>query len=73
MTITDQYGSIDKKKAREAGYAIEDGNAWITKEADVLIPAAIEGQINAETVLKISQTCSNCCRRRQWTHHPGSG
>jgi glutamate dehydrogenase len=55
MTITDQYGSIDKKKARAAGYVIEDGNAWITKEADVLIPSALEGQINAETVLKISK------------------
>ena len=50
MTITDQYGSIDKAKARAAGYVIEDGGAWISKEADVLIPAALEGQINAETV-----------------------
>ena len=55
MTITDQYGSIDKKKARDAGYVIEDGNAWITKEADVLIPSALEGQINAESVQKISK------------------
>ena len=50
MTITDQYGTIDKAKARAAGYVIEDGGAWITKEADVLIPSALEGQINAETV-----------------------
>jgi len=50
MSITDQYGSIDKKKAQSAGYAIEDGGEWIKKEADVVIPAALEGQINAETV-----------------------
>ncbi len=50
MTITDQYGAIDKAKAREAGYVIEDGGAWITKEVDVLIPAALEGQINADSV-----------------------
>jgi glutamate dehydrogenase len=50
MTITDQYGSIDKTKARAAGYRIEDANAWISKDVDVLIPAALEGQINAETV-----------------------
>ncbi len=50
MTITDQYGSIDKAKARAAGYTIEDGGAWITKDVDVLIPAALEGQINVETV-----------------------
>jgi len=50
MSITDQYGSIDKRKAAGAGYAIEDGGEWIKKEADILIPAALEGQINAETV-----------------------
>jgi glutamate dehydrogenase len=52
--ITDQYGAIDKNKAKEAGYAIEDGGAWLSKDVDVLIPAAIEGQINAETVEMIS-------------------
>jgi glutamate dehydrogenase (NAD(P)+) len=50
MTITDQYGTIDKVKAQSAGYTIEDGGAWITKDVDVLIPAALEGQINADTV-----------------------
>ncbi len=55
MTITDQYGSIDKGKARDAGYVIEDGNAWISKEADVLIPAALEGQVTGETVQKVSK------------------
>ena len=38
----------------DAGYVVEDGNAWISKEADVLLPAALEGQINSETVHKIS-------------------
>ncbi|MCU0485149.1 MAG: Glu/Leu/Phe/Val dehydrogenase [Anaerolineales bacterium] len=50
QSITDQYGTVDKVKARAEGYIIEDGGAWITKEADVLIPGALEGQINAETV-----------------------
>lgn len=54
LSITDQYGTIDKKQAEEAGYIVEDGEAWITKEADVLIPAAIEGHVNAETVQKMS-------------------
>lgn len=53
-TITDQYGTIDKDKARDAGYLIEDGNAWISKDVDVLIPAALEGQITADTVHSIS-------------------
>jgi len=54
LSITDQYGTIDKKKAEESGYIVEDGDAWITKEADVLIPAAIEGHVNAETIKKMS-------------------
>jgi glutamate dehydrogenase (NAD(P)+) len=54
MSITDQYGSINKDKARAAGYVIEDGEAWISKDVDVLIPAALEGQINAETVKRVS-------------------
>ena len=45
MSITDQYGSIDNEKAHTSGYIIEDGDAWLKKEVDVLIPAAIEGQI----------------------------
>ncbi len=53
QSITDQYGTIDKEKAQAAGYIREDGDAWITKEADVLMPGALEGQINAETVKKI--------------------
>jgi glutamate dehydrogenase len=54
MTITDQYGSIDKSKAKAAGYIIEDGSAWIKKEADVLIPAALESQVTADTVQLIN-------------------
>jgi glutamate dehydrogenase (NAD(P)+) len=54
-SITDQYGTINKEKAREAGYVVEDGDAWISKDVDVLIPAALEGQINAESVKKISK------------------
>ncbi len=54
QSITDQYGAIDKEKAHQAGYEIEDADAWIAKDVDVLIPAALEGQVNAETVQKIS-------------------
>jgi len=54
QSITDQYGTIDKKKARQEGYEIEDGDAWITKDVDVLIPGALEGQVNGESVKRIS-------------------
>jgi glutamate dehydrogenase/leucine dehydrogenase len=50
MSITDQYGTIDKAKATAAGYLIEDGNAWIGMPVDILIPAAIEGVLTGETV-----------------------
>lgn len=55
QTITNQYGAIDKDKAQEAGYTIEEGEAWMTKNVDVLIPSALEGQINKESVTKISE------------------
>jgi glutamate dehydrogenase len=54
ISITDQYGSISKDKAKAAGYVIEDGDAWLSKDVDILIPAALEGQINVETVKKVS-------------------
>ncbi len=54
QSITDVYGTIDKDKARDKGYLLEDGSAWISKEVDVLIPSALEGQVNAETVQQIS-------------------
>ena len=55
QSITDQYGTIDQKKAAAAGYSREPGDAWISKDVDVLIPAALEGQITAENVDRISR------------------
>lgn len=55
QSITDVYGTIDKDKAIEAGYTIEGGDEWITKDVDVLIPGALEGQINADTVQRVSE------------------
>ena len=42
QSITDQYGAIDNEQARRAGYEIEHGDAWLSKEVEVLIPAAVE-------------------------------
>ncbi len=53
-SITDQYGGIDKTEAVANGYKIEEAGAWIGKDVDVLIPAALEGQINGDTVHQIS-------------------
>jgi len=55
LSITDQYGTIDKAKAQAAGYNLEDENAWISKDVDVLIPAAIEGVLTGETAKLVSK------------------
>jgi glutamate dehydrogenase len=55
LSITDQYGTIDKAKAIEAGYMLEDANAWISKDVDVLMPSAIEGVLTGETAKLISK------------------
>jgi glutamate dehydrogenase len=53
--ITDKFGGINKNKAREAGYEILPGEAWLEQEVDILIPSAIENQITGENVDKISK------------------
>lgn len=56
QSITNKFGEIDVEKARQNGYEVLDGNAWIEQEVDILIPAALENQINAETVNSIKDT-----------------
>ncbi len=54
LTITDRFGGVDGDKARDLGYEILPGDAWIEQDVDVLIPAAMENQITADNVNKIS-------------------
>lgn len=54
QSVTNTYGSIDRSKAAAAGYKIEDGDAWLSKDVDVLIPSALEGQLTGDTVKQIS-------------------
>ena len=53
--ITDKFGGIDKDKAKEIGYEILPGDAWIEQEVDILIPAALENQIREDNVEKINK------------------
>ncbi len=53
VSIVDKFGTIDKAKAKSMGYEILDGDAWIEQEVDILIPAALENQVNASNVAKI--------------------
>jgi glutamate dehydrogenase (NAD(P)+) len=52
--IADKFGGIDVDRARELGYEVLPGDEWIAQDVDILIPAALENQINAETVERIS-------------------
>lgn len=54
--ITNKFGEVDVEKAKQNGYEVLDGDAWIEQEVDILIPAALENQINKETVTKIKDT-----------------
>ncbi|HEY8464901.1 MAG TPA: Glu/Leu/Phe/Val dehydrogenase [Bacillota bacterium] len=53
--ITDSYGCIDQKKARDLGYEVLPGADWIKQDVDILIPAALENQITSANVTSISQ------------------
>ncbi len=54
--ITDKFGTVDKTKAKTLGYEVLPGDAWIEQDVDILIPAAIENQVTADTVSRISKT-----------------
>jgi glutamate dehydrogenase (NAD(P)+) len=48
--ISDPFGGINKKRATALGYEILPGDAWIEQPVEVLIPSALENQINPDTV-----------------------
>ena len=55
LGITDRFGGIDKDRARELGYEVLPGEAWLEQEVEILIPAALENQINGENVERIPE------------------
>lgn len=56
LDITNRFGEIDRQKAADLGYEILPGGAWIEQEVDILVPAAIENQVNAQTVSSIKNS-----------------
>ncbi|MEN6370590.1 MAG: Glu/Leu/Phe/Val dehydrogenase [Armatimonadota bacterium] len=52
--ISDKFGGIDKNKARDLGYEVLPGDKWLEQDVDILIPAALENQINRDNVEKIA-------------------
>ena len=55
MSITDRFGGIEKDKAKDLGYEVLPGDAWIEEEVDILIPCALENQVTGDNVSKISK------------------
>ncbi|MEI6530878.1 MAG: Glu/Leu/Phe/Val dehydrogenase [bacterium] len=49
LKITDRFGGIDRKQAKELGYEVIEGEAWIEQDAEILFPAALENQVTSET------------------------
>lgn len=54
LAITDRFGGIDRTKATDLGYDVLPGDAWLSQDVDILIPAALENQITEENVSNIS-------------------
>jgi glutamate dehydrogenase (NAD(P)+) len=54
-SITDNFGGIDKDKATGLGYEVLPGETWLEQEVDILIPAALENQITAKDMTRISK------------------
>jgi glutamate dehydrogenase (NAD(P)+) len=53
VSITDPFGNLDPRKADGIGLEVLDGSAWLDQEVDLLIPAALEGQITEENVARV--------------------
>ena len=51
---SDRLGNIDPSKAKALGYEVLDGEAWLSQEVEILIPAALEHQITVDNVDTIS-------------------
>ena len=61
VNIKDSFGSIDKEKALALGYEVLSGDAWLTEEVDILIPAALENQITPDVFPTISKKVRVIC------------
>jgi len=54
MGSTDAYGALDHEKLLAAGYKALPGEDWIKQDVEILMPCALENQVNGDTVQTIS-------------------
>ena len=59
--IKDSYGTIEQDKALALGCKQLDGDAWLSQDVDILIPAALENQINPDNFSQISPQVKVLC------------
>ena len=62
LSITDHFGGINKSKAKELGYEVLPGEAWLEQDVDILIPAAMENQITGDNVSRIAPESESSLR-----------
>jgi glutamate dehydrogenase (NAD(P)+) len=56
VSISDRFGGIDKAKAKDLGYEILPGDAWLEQPVEILMPAALENQVRADNAARIQPT-----------------
>lgn len=61
VEIKDSFGSIDKEKAKAMGCELLAGDAWLSQDVDILIPAALENQITPAVFPAISKQVKILC------------
>ena len=54
LPTSNPRGQIDQHKAVEFGYERLPGEAWLSQDVHILLPAALEGQITAKNVGQVS-------------------
>lgn len=59
--IKDPYGTIDKDGVKNMGAEVLDGNAWLSQNADILLPCALENQLTPETFKNINKNVKVIC------------
>jgi len=53
-SISDRLGGIDSARAAELGYEVGDGDDWLARDVDILIPVALEHQITNHNADRVS-------------------
>jgi glutamate dehydrogenase (NAD(P)+) len=54
VRISDRFGGIEKAKAKDLGYEVLPGEAWLEQPVDILIPAALENQVRGDNAPRIA-------------------